>query len=141
MYCDRDDILNRITYADLVQLTNDEPTAKLIDEDKLSGIISLANTIVDSYLRGRYDLPLAIADEDLTDIACSLAIFKIYELRYRNLMPDSIQRSWEQAISRLKDYQSGKKKLDTGTIASRPSYIRTNSRTQKFTSDLLEMMP
>ncbi len=141
MYCSRADILNRVTYSDLVQLTNDEPTATLIDEEKLSGNISLANTIVDSYLRGRYDLPLAIEDEDLTDIACSLAIFKLYELRMRNSIPDSIQRSWDQAIARLKDYQSGKKKLNTGTTASRPGYIRTNSRTQKFTSDLFDTMP
>lgn len=136
-----EDISARMTYDELVQFTNDSENATSPDESKLNSIIGLANSIVDSYLRGRYELPLAITDANLTDIACSLAIFKINELRYRNQMPESIQRSWDQAISRLKDYQSGKMILDVGTAESRPSYIRKNSRTQKFSREILDMMP
>lgn len=141
MYCTNADILSRVTNADLVQLTNDVPTATTIDTPKLSGIVTLANSIVDSYLRGRYELPLAITDINLTDIACSLAIYKIYELRFRNSMSESIQKSWEQAIARLKDYQSGITLLDTGTVESRPGYIKINSRTQKFTQDIFDRQP
>lgn len=139
MYLTQNDIELRVDYGQLVHLTNDDPDATSIDTEKIDTIIHYTNSLIDDSLRGRYELPLSISSPSLNEIAISIAIYKLYELRNRTKMPESLVQSYENALSMLKEYRDGKKLLEyDGEV--RPRYHIVNNREQIFKREILDYL-
>lgn len=134
---ERTDIDSTIDNKLLIQLTNDDSKAIEPDEERISKIISIANDTIDDALRGQYPLPLQQKSSVLTDIGNEIAIYNIYKIRNRNKLPDDIKTNYQNALSMLDDYSKGRKTLDIITSVIKPVSIRVNSRSQKFTQEIL----
>lgn len=139
-YFTKEQLKSRIDNQTLIRLTNDSPTATTINETKLEEIISTSCAIIDSALRGRYTLPLSITDEDLADIGIEIARYKLYQLRQAVSMSESLIASYNQAMSRLRKYQTGESILDVGNAEdAHPAFIKVVTKEKKFTKELLEL--
>ena len=107
------DIRKRLSESKLTQLT-DYKNLGSTDTDVVTAAISSASGIIDSYCSGRYSLPLSASDQ-LKDLAITAAIYKLHE--GRQLAPDQVRQSYEDAIAFLKDVSAGKASLDQATVS------------------------
>lgn len=57
-YCISDDIEIQIGKNSLVQLTNDDNTQQTVDSVVVEEALIYSSTLIDGYLRGKYNLPL-----------------------------------------------------------------------------------
>ena len=137
MQLERNDIDSKIENKLLVQLTNDDPKAYLADEDRITKIIELANSMIDDALRGQYTLPLVAKHRVLTEIGIEISIYNFYLIRNRSKMPEDVRTNYQSALKMLDDYSKGYKKLDIPTGEITPVSIKKNYRQQKFTQDIL----
>lgn len=77
-YCTQGDLTTRFGETELIQLT-DREAYNDIDTAIVDKAISDADAEIDSYLAGRYTLPLAYIPPNLTRIACDIARYLLYE--------------------------------------------------------------
>ncbi len=105
-YCSTDDIQSVITNDDLVQLTNDSG-GDSVDTTKITEAISYVDNIIDGYLRGRYDLPLASTPDELKYIAVDFVVYRLYSRRMSTEVPRSISEKHETVINLLSRIQKG----------------------------------
>ncbi|WP_235428405.1 MULTISPECIES: phage protein Gp36 family protein [Xenorhabdus] len=54
MYCSLADLQEQIPTQSLIWLSNDERTAKTMNEPVINSAIRYADELIDAYLRGRY---------------------------------------------------------------------------------------
>jgi phage gp36-like protein len=113
-YLTQTDLLQRITTAQLTQLTDDanvgSPNATVV-----SGVLDEASGKVDGYCRGRYATPLQTSAE-VTAIARDIAVYLLWSRR-PNKMSDEVRQRYEDAVALLKDISTGKATLDQPTGA------------------------
>jgi phage gp36-like protein len=74
MYCTIQDISDRLTNTILAQLTDDE-NGSVANAPIANKYIHEATALIDSYLRGRYTLPLIGNFDILTNIALALIVY------------------------------------------------------------------
>lgn len=145
VYCDIDDLLERLPEADLAQLTNDVD-GTTIDEDKANAAIAKADETINGYLRGVLTLPLAQVPEILRHAGVALSIFNLYSRRMLSSgdgLPPVVTQERAAAIQDLERIQRGVIVLDLGTGSETSSVSQNLFLTDKtdedrtFTSDLL----
>ena len=129
-YCTIDDIEKQISTSTLIQLSSDDSQEE-VNRVVVEEAIIFSSTLIDGYLRGRYNLPLNTHFPLLRILAIDLAIYRLYSRRMRNDMPEVIQTNYNNAISTLKDIQKGiislESESDTLETASyNPNEYRTN---------------
>lgn len=112
-YCTLDDILAILPESDLMQLTDDNTPAEMVDEAKVSVAINGAGELIDGYLRGRYALPITPVPLLLTTLAADIARYRLYSLRIRITPPEMVVQAYKDAISLLGQIQLGKVALGT----------------------------
>lgn len=142
MYCTVDDLKILCSEADLVQLSNDDPTATTIDQDNVDGAISNASELIDGFLRGRYNLPLPTASKIVEKIAVDLSIYELYRRRISIKMPDQVADSYKNAMKLLEKIQNGGISLGyESNDAVSPSKIQINKTAEDrlFPKDTLEL--
>ena len=99
------------SYATITQLTNfalPSEAVQNISNAQLQNELDAASTLADSYLRGRYALPLLSFDIDLSLNVCYVAAYSIMAARGFNpeAGADSIYFTrWEKAIKWLEGVQ------------------------------------
>lgn len=125
-YCTQDELENRYGTALLTEISDraDVPTGT-IDTDLITRAITDAAALIDGYLAGRYQLPLATVPALVTDLAQRIAIY----YAHTNVASDKIGKDYEAALRQLKDIASGLIKLDAGGAepeGSGASEVRTN---------------
>ena len=138
-YFTRQQLGSRIDEPTLIRLSNNNPNAKTVDESVVAEITNTVEAIIDGALRGRYTLPLDSQDSDMTDIAIVLARYKLHERRQYLGMPESLMQNYDKAMARLREYQTGKRILDTGTAETLPAFIVVKSRAQRLTKEILDL--
>ena len=106
MYCSVEDIEKQITHETLVQLTNDNSLPE-VDEAVTFEAILYSSTLIDGYLRGRYNLPLDTNLPLLRIIAIDLSIYRLYSRRLQADMPESILAQYKETIKTLDKIQKG----------------------------------
>jgi phage gp36-like protein len=97
-YCTLDDIKNDIPEAELIQLTDDD-NAGVVDEAKVTDAIADADSEIDTYLRGRYPLPLDPAPRILKKLSIGIALY--YLFHRRQIANDVIKERYENAVKLL----------------------------------------
>lgn len=130
MYITNDDIINSFHEATLIELVNENGAGSVPDADKLTEISGFVNNLIDDSLRGRYPLPFTTVPVVLTDIAKQIAKYKCYE--NREAVSESMQKTYEQNMKLLKDYQEGRKVLDVPSPEYIPPFIAHNIRESKI---------
>ncbi len=106
MYCTSEDIQKQITTPTLIQLTSDD-SQDVVNETITFEAILYSSTLIDGYLRGRYNLPLDTHFPLLRIIAIDLSIYRLYSRRLQADMPESILEQYKEAIKTLEKIQKG----------------------------------
>jgi phage gp36-like protein len=140
-----------MAYCTLAQLTDRYGLSLLIDVSHRDGarpaepdaalfarVIADADALIDSYLKGRYQLPIAGAVPPvLTDLSQTIALYKAHS----SVAGDKIRKDYEDALKTLKDIGSGAARLDVAgaePAASGASGARITDRERPFTEKNLE---
>ena len=112
MYCTIEDIKIQIGLPSLVQLTNDNGTQE-IDSVVVEEALIYSSTLIDGYLRGKYNLPLSNHFPLLRVIAIDLSIYRLYSRRIYTEIPDVISENYKNAIHTLEQLKKGIITLET----------------------------
>ena len=105
-YCTIDDIEKQTSTSTLIQLSSDDSQEE-VNRVVVEEAIIFSSTLIDGYLRGRYNLPLNTHFPLLRILAIDLSIYRLYARRMRNEMPEVIETAYKNAISTLRDIQKG----------------------------------
>lgn len=108
VYAVRQDMIDRFGEAEIRQLTDRrDPLAGAIDDTVLTEALEDADGLIDSFLAGRYTLPLADVPKILKRYACDIARFYLY----RDNAGDAVKSAYEAADGFLRAVAAGKASL------------------------------
>lgn len=136
-YCTAEDILNVLSERELINLTNDSPSlSSKVDSDRFEAVSDDTDSLINGYIRSRYNLPLAKVPTVLKQIATDICAYRLY-LRRPQDIPEHIKTNYYDAISRLKDIQKGNLILEvvTETGENEISKPKSGFRTSKTKED------
>ena len=136
-FFDTSEILQEISEPDLARLTGD-PTGYAVQFDRIEYARNNADTIIYSYLTGRYDMSVTdIVEPLLKKISIDLTICNLYEYAYcKTVIPNTIVWKRMNAISLLKDVQAGNIALAIrSNMRQQPPPIITNKQGQTVMFD------
>lgn len=122
---------------ELARLTGDS-TGESIDTSMAEAAIASAESLIDAYLYGRYQVPIEEPEEIIKQISVKIAIFNLFSNKFRgSFVPNEVLASKLEAMSLLEGVFSGKIRL---RAAARNVGIITNNRFKKryFTDENLE---
>lgn len=134
-YCTSDDIEIQIGKNSLVQLTNDDNTQQTVDSVVVEEALIYSSTLIDGYLRGKYNLPLNTQFPLLRVITIDICIYRLYSRRIYTEMPETISENYKNAIRTLEQLKKGVITLET----SESTEVKTSGeyRTNKTELDRL----
>jgi len=112
-YCTAEDIEIQIGKEPLIQLTNDNCEQNTIDTVVCEEAILYSSTLIDGYLRGRYNLPLNTQFPLLRVVAMDLSIYRLYSRRIMTEIPEVVCDAYKNAIKTLENLQKGIITLET----------------------------
>ena len=142
-YCSESDIANYLPEATLIQLTDDTSAQTAVNETVLNAQITNVGDVIESYLRGRYVLPINPVPPILTEIAVTLVIYNLYGRRPET--HDEPPKVWTErqraALRQLELMQAGKITLGvSGLSAEDPkvSEMKVNRRHREFNLHMWE---
>lgn len=132
-YATKQQMIDRFSERELVELTDRvQPYTEAIVDSVLDRALETADAEVDSYLRGRYVVPVIPAPSLLIDIACDVARWKLCD----SIIPDAVQKFRDEAISRLRDIARGVIQLEASTSSETSSAMpQFNASARIFTRD------
>jgi len=141
MYCVLSDILSAVPDSEIARLT-DDVQGKTINEDIVNDSITKADELINGYLRSRYDVPLTTPPALVKDLSVDLAIYFLYQRRFRTKMPEGMDNQYKAAIKTLEQTQKGFINLGVEANAQEGGQVgtyRTNktSSSRLFNKDLL----
>lgn len=108
MYIQIDELLTAFSRKIVVQLSNDEPAATEPNLTVLETAVKVANERIDAALRSRYTLPLAEVPTLINQHALTLARYWLYARRPETKMPDTVEKTYQQAVKELEQIALGK---------------------------------
>lgn len=126
MYCTKDDMVSRFGSQELIDLT--APGEVQINEVVLNQAVLYASSLIDSYLGGRYQLPLNPVPTVLTRTACNLTRYYLYN----DQMTEAVETSYKGSIKFLSDVSKGHVRL--GVSSSGESAVQSESLSQMTSS-------
>lgn len=104
VYATRQDMIDRFGEPEIRQLTDRrDPPAGAIDDAVLTEALEDADGMLDSYLAGRYTLPLADVPKILKRYACDITRFFLW----KDNAGDTVRRAYEDAEKFLKAVAAG----------------------------------
>lgn len=124
-YCTLNDIRAQLPESNIVQLTDDEGFG-VIDQLRVGMAISVADSIINGYLGGRYTLPLETVPDLIKTIAIDITIYKLYERRLELEMPESMLNRYKNAVRLLEYIQKGTVSIDVQEEGEEAGYYKTN---------------
>ena len=131
------DLDNHLGTRDIASLLADLSTNPE-KQTAVDSAIDDAESTCDSYIAGRYDVPVATPPAALKGAAADLAIYNLWQ-RSPN-MPTNISEARDDAIKWLKDVASGTATLPGASPAPTPTtgaQIQTTSNTRELTREKL----
>ncbi|MGB0060226.1 gp436 family protein [Candidatus Binatus sp.] len=105
-YATAQDMINRYPNRDLVQLTNEDPTATTINDTPITQALADASAEIDGYLDGRFTLPLTDPPAVLNRLTTDIAMYRMQSLRPLHDLEDARQR-YEDAVAMLAKVAAG----------------------------------
>ncbi len=113
MYCTAEDLEIQLGKEPLIQLTNDNCEQNSIDTVVCEEAILYSSTLIDGYLRGRYNLPLNTQFPLLRVVAMDLSTYRLYSRRIMTDIPEVVCDAYKNAIKTLENLQKGIITLET----------------------------
>ena len=142
-YITIDDLRARVSEQSLIELT-DEAGMGVVDEGKVNRAIEDAEEVINSYLRGRYFLPISPVPKLLKTLAVDIALYLLYARTERfdlAELPGGVTAQYKNAIKILENIQKGLVTLGTEQgVTSEPGEYRTSKTADDriFTKDVME---
>lgn len=136
-YSTLNDLIAASSAKDILELTDDARIGE-INEGFVSEAVSKADALIDSYVSGRYRVPIAApVPLIIGDISAQLAIYYLYERRFRADMPESIMKIYQNLIAQLKAVHDGMmdipaETLGNGIMGSGPSRCNKTAADRLF---------
>lgn len=135
MYATQALLIDRFGERMLVDLSDrGNPPAGAIDAAVVARALADTDAIIDGYLAGRYALPLSEVPPQLTDLALSIAIYKLH--RYA---PDAkIKDDHDQALRTLVQISNGTVRLPAAGVepaGATSSGVETIDRARDLTPE------
>lgn len=113
MYCTLDNLKSALPERILLQLTDDANDGEFVivppneAYTNVVNAISNAETMINSYISGRYDLPFATVPDLIRNIAVSQAIVNLYERNHEAVMPEAMAARAKAIVKTLEGLQKG----------------------------------
>lgn len=107
----------RISEATLIALTDDAGLG-IVDEETAAGVISGSDALIDSYLRGRLQLPLIPVPDLIPELALDIYAYGFYSLKPTFEMPKTISERYAATLKTLQLIQKGDVKLGAAEIVT-----------------------
>lgn len=117
MYAQLDDLIRLFGQREVLALSDPDDTGD-IDQDIIDSALVAAAAEIDSYLAGRYKLPLNPAPKNLTRIACDIARYHL--TGNERLETEAIRNRYNDAVRFLELAAAGKITLGTTTQGNTP---------------------
>jgi phage gp36-like protein len=108
-YAAQSDLLQVMTLAELIQLTDDEKTGK-VNAATVTDALTKASGKVEAYCRERYETPLQ-PNDTIVEITRDIAVYTLFGRR-PGKMRDEVRQRYEDAVGVLKDISTGKASFD-----------------------------
>ncbi|HUY19276.1 MAG TPA: phage protein Gp36 family protein [Candidatus Binataceae bacterium] len=119
-YATANDMIARYPNRDLVQLTNEDPTATIVNGGVLEQALNDASAEIDGYLEGRFALPLSEPPAVLSRLTCDIAMYRLQSLRPLHDLADARKR-YEDAIGFLLEAAKGTVTLGLSSSNEEPA--------------------
>lgn len=136
-YATQSDLLNQLTNAELVQLTDDAGTGS-VDTAKVTAALTAASATIDAYAGARYTLPLQTS-EKIKQLCIDLAIYELEKRRRR--LRDATVAARDAALGFLRDLAAGRAVLDLPTGAqpqATEADVKKTAQPRVFSDEKLE---
>lgn len=118
-YATAQDVINRYPNRDLVQLTNEDPTATTVNTTPITQALADASAEIDSYIEARFTLPLADPPAVLNRLATDIAMYRMQTLRPLHDLDDARKR-YEDAVAILTKVAAGELTLGLASDGKEP---------------------
>jgi phage gp36-like protein len=118
-YATAQDMINRYPNRDLVQLTNEDPTATTVNDVPITQALADASAEIDGYIEGRFALPLIDPPAVLNRLTTDIAMYRMQSLRPLHDLEDARKR-YEDAVSMLAKVAAGELTLGLAADGDEP---------------------
>ena len=123
MYCTQQDLIDRFTQKELIQLT-DADNLGVINVTTVARALADTDAEIDGYLAGRYNLPLTTPIATLNQKACDIARFYLQSRK----PTENVQKHYDAVIRYFEQVAKGTIKLpiaatDTAEIIANEAII------------------
>ena len=118
-YATAQDVINRYPNRDLVQLTNEDPTATTVNTVPITQALVDASAEIDGYIEGRFTLPLTDPPAVLNRLTTDIAMYRLQSLRPLHDLEDARKR-YEDAVAMLTKVAAGELTLGLSTDGQEP---------------------
>ena len=135
-YATQQNMIDRFAEEELVQLT-DRANTGVIDAAVLALALADADVEIDGYLVGRYKLPLGTTPPILTQLACDIARYRLYD----DHATDHVRKRYEDARGLLQSISKGQVQLGlpvNGGAAAVAGTPEVSAPTRIFTNETLK---
>lgn len=127
MYCTQQDLIDRFTEIELIQLT-DTGNLGVINAVTVARALADTDAEIDGYLAGRYNLPLTTPIATLNQKACDIARFYLHARK----VPENVQKRYDAVIRYFEQVAKGVIRLpiaatDTAQINSNEAAMTSSS--------------
>lgn len=125
MYSTIEDLKKYMPERTLIELTDDAQTGE-VDEEIANDVIEQADSLIDTYMRGRYpaDMGSSEVPEFIQNLSTKIAAYNLFRRALSTTVPDPVSVEYKNSIQMLKDIQSGK--ITPFESANEPTVLRTN---------------
>lgn len=134
-YATQAELVERFGEPMLIDLTDRaDPPAGAIDASVVADALTDTDAMIDGYLLGRYQLPLASTPALLKDLAKAIAIYKLHG----DTVADKIRTDYQDALKTLRDIASGVIRLNVAGVepaSSGATGVRVSDRPRDLTPD------
>lgn len=137
MYTSLAELMLEFTPEELAQLTGD-PSGSNINQARVDYAIENASSLIDSFLRNRYEVPFSPVPSLIKFIAREIAICNIYEYATHDaFLPPTLSKRKSYAMYLLHQIQNGRLQLEFVSI--RPTFVINKENEKRlFDDDILE---
>ena len=137
-YATQQQLTDRYSEAALIALTDQGAVARgVVDVDVVARALIDTDAMIDGYLAARYSLPLAEVPPLLSDLAQTIAIWKLHRFE-----PDpKIAKDYDNALRLLRDIASGAVRLPIAgaePAATGGTGVRITDRERPMTAENLK---
>lgn len=105
-YATQADLELRFKQQELIELT-DETGIGAIDAEAIAVVLADTDAEINTFLAGRYSLPLTQTSPELVRLACDIARYRLFDTR----ATDQVKARYDDAVKKLRDVATGKASL------------------------------